>query len=78
MLAFYYTRHAVTQVARGENGGRTLSSINNVTRMETLAPWQAGKAYRAEITAPASAEDGVAVIIQREGQGAILGAISAL
>ena len=78
VLAFYYTRHAVTQVARGENGGRTLSSINNVTRMETLAPWQAGKAYRAEITAPASAEDGVAVIIQREGQGAILGAISAL
>ena len=78
VTAFYYTKHAVTDVARGENGGRTLSSINNVTRMEKLALWQAGKAYRAEIAAPASADEGVAVIIQRAGQGAILGAISAL
>ena len=76
--AFYYTKRAVTEVSRGENGGRRLSSIHNVTRIETLAPWQAGKAYRAEIAPTVSADEGVAVIIQRAGQGAVIGAISAL
>ena len=74
VLALYFMRNSTTDVTRGENGGRTLNSINNVTRIETLAPWQAGKEYRVEIAAPASSAEGVAVLIQREGPGAILGA----
>lgn len=78
VTAFYFTRHTVTQVERGENAGRTLGSINNVIRIEALAAWHAGEPYRAEIALPVSGNEGVAIIIQCDRQGAILGAISAL
>jgi hypothetical protein len=71
-LAVYDRRHA-TPVHRGENGGRTLENFNVVRRFETLARWDgAAQSW----TVPADRfkpEQGMAVLVQRADQGAMLG-----
>jgi len=66
-----YVRHAVTRVAAGENGGKTLETFNNVTRMRRLGPFASGQRTLAALQPP---EDGLAVLVQATGTGRILGA----
>src|SRR5581483_5517407 len=54
-----FDRYAKTHVAAGENGGRTLESINNVTSITSLGIWQPDEAKSISLDIPASG--GVAV-----------------
>ena len=74
IYAFYYTRQALTSVARGENSGRTLTNINNVSHIEKLGNWQAGSDFDHETALPVSPQEGVAIIAQADGQGPVIGA----
>lgn len=70
-----YLRRAESKIGRGENSGRTLEEFNIVRSVRTLASWK-GEAKTLEISTaslPADATD-VAVLVQRAGQGAIIGA----
>ncbi len=64
-----------TEVLRGENSGRTLVEANIVQSMEFLGPWPTGGGkINARVKPPYDAGDGLAVLVQLEGPGAILGA----
>lgn len=64
-----------TEVPRGENAGRTLVEANIVRSMDYLGPWPAGGGkIDARVEPPYEAGDGLAVLVQVEGPGAILGA----
>lgn len=65
--AFYFRSNISTDVKNGENGGRTLTHINNVTRIQELGESRA-------IPMPTGNEDGVAVLLQKNGNGPIIGA----
>ena len=70
-----FQRTAVSSIGRGENAGRTLTEYNIVREMRPLGRY-AGTAqvYRTELASlPAEATD-VAVLVQTEGLGPILGA----
>jgi len=69
-----FDRYAKTHVAAGENGGRTLESINNVTSITSLGTWRPDDSNTISLDIPASG--GVAIIVQTQGQGAVLGAAS--
>ena len=58
-------------VARGENAGRTLAHRNVVKRLVRLGDWD-GAAERLPL--PAAGGLARAVLVQRRGVGAILGA----
>jgi hypothetical protein len=70
----YDARHDVA-IARGENGGKTLSYHNVVRRLEKIASWD-GTAQRLTLP-PASAprDGGCAVLIQADEAGPIIGAV---
>ena len=70
-LARYDPATRTTDVARGENGGRRLENVNVVKSLERIATWE-GTART--LTVPAQAQDGVAVLVQQDGEGPILGA----
>ncbi|MCB1882474.1 MAG: DUF1223 domain-containing protein [Geminicoccaceae bacterium] len=70
-LARYDPLTRTTDVKRGENGGRRLENVNVVKALERVATWNGADAT---LRVPAPTGDGVAVLVQREGQGAILGA----
>ena len=74
IYAFYYTRKAVTAVTRGENGGSTLTNINNVTHIESVGKWLANTAFSGLIALPKTPDEAVAVIVQKDIQGRIIGA----
>ncbi len=64
-----------TEVPRGENAGRTLVEANIVQSMDYLGPWPAGGGkIDTPVEPPWVAGDGLAVLVQVEGPGAILGA----
>ena len=70
-----YLRHAVSAIGRGENAGRTLEEFNIVRDIRTLGAWK-GQAQKFRVsvsTLPPDATD-VAILLQRSGQGPILGA----
>ena len=69
-----FDRYAKTRIAAGENGGRTLENINNVTSITSLGTWQSDGSKTISLDPPASG--GVAIIVQAKGQKAILGAAS--
>jgi len=72
VLAVYDRRHA-TPVRAGENDGRTLDNFNVVRRFETIARWN-GETARWSVPADRfAAGQGVAVLVQRSDQGAMLG-----
>ena len=66
-----YVRNASTRIRGGENGGRTLETYNNVTRILDLGAYSAGTRNLAALKSP---EDGLAVLVQAPAMGRILGA----
>jgi hypothetical protein len=74
VLLVAYLRKAVSAIGRGENAGRTLQEFNIVRAIRTLGRWEGGaKSFHAQISSlPADSTD-VAVLVQRSGQGLILG-----
>jgi len=70
----HFDRYAKTQIGGGENGGRTLESINNVTSLTPLGTWRIADG---EKTIPLhDVSGGAAIIVQAQQQGSILGAAS--
>jgi hypothetical protein len=70
-----YLRHAVSQVARGENAGRKLEEFNIVRSIRKLGQWRGDSARFSVSVAslPADATD-VAVLVQGTGQTQVMGA----
>jgi hypothetical protein len=66
-----YVRHAATQIQAGENGGRSLETFNNVTRVQHLGSFHAGVMKLPALRAP---DDGLAVLVQTAADGRIIGA----
>ena len=73
VLVRYDDAH-VTEVARGENRGRTLTDVNVVRQFDVIGQWR-GEALTLSANMPASdIPGGCAVLVQMPGHGAILGA----
>ena len=68
-----YVRHALTRIGGGENGGRSLETFNNVTRIRRLGPFAPGTLNLEPLT---GADDGLAVLVQPPNFGRILGAVA--
>ncbi|MFM9889822.1 MAG: DUF1223 domain-containing protein [Rickettsiales bacterium] len=68
-----FNRYSKTQVAAGENGGRTLESVNNVSRIRSLGAWKTAEGKRSIALQPTTSE-GVAILVQTPGLGPLLGA----
>jgi hypothetical protein len=68
-----FDRRQVTPVARGENGGRTLTNYQIVRTLEPVGAWQ-GAAL--ELTVPGLSDErsGSALLLQQDGTGPILAA----
>jgi hypothetical protein len=66
-----YLRNAVTKVRGGENGGRMLETYNNVTHIRRLGAFAPGNLKLLPLSPP---DDGLAIIVQASGMGAIVGA----
>ena len=76
VLLFRYDRHHTVEIARGENAGKTLTYHNVVREIRRLDTWNGEDL---SIMLPVGnlktgGRDGCAVIVQREGNGAIIGA----
>ena len=72
MLAVYDPKHT-TPVKRGENSGATLDNFNVVRRFEKVAGWD-GQAASWTVSADRfAAGQGIAVLVQKTGQGPMLG-----
>lgn len=71
VIAVHYWPHATSKVSAGENSGRTLQHANSVTKLEMLGPWQReAREYRVSV----AADQGVALLLQRDRDGHVLGA----
>lgn len=70
-----FLRHAVSNVGRGENAGKTLEEFNIVRSIRTLGEWKgATENYKVSVSSlPPDATD-VAVLVQSRGEGPIVGA----
>ena len=70
-----YLKSAITPIGRGENAGRTLQQSNIVRGMQRIGHWNgANQTWQFRVDQfPHDATD-LAVIVQRRGQGSILGA----
>jgi hypothetical protein len=70
-----YLPQASTAIGRGENSGRTLAEFNIVRQLRRLGTWSGGKStFRVPLASFPPDASRVAVVIQRQGQGAIDGA----
>jgi hypothetical protein len=70
-----FLRHAVSNVGRGENAGKTLEEFNIVRSMRTLGEWQGAAAnYKVSVSSLPSDATNVAVLVQARGAGPIVGA----
>lgn len=67
-----YTRAETIQIARGENGGKTLTYHNVVREMTSLQEWR-GDAVEYDLPSPGPGE-GIALWVQGDGVGPILAA----
>jgi hypothetical protein len=79
ILLIAYQRDAKTPVGRGENSGRTLSEFNVVRDFHSLGLWR-GEARQFHVrgdSLPPGTTD-VAVIVQTQGQSAIIGAATVM
>ena len=71
---FEIDREHTTQVARGENGGRTLTNANVVRSMKKIGDWD-GKAVELSVNLDdAKDRDGCAIVVQEAATGPVLGA----
>jgi hypothetical protein len=69
-----YLRKAVSPIGHGENAGRTLQEFNIVRAIRTLGRWEGGmKSFHAQIASLPPDSTDVAVLVQRSGQGSIVG-----
>lgn len=75
VLLASYLPEAITAIGRGENSGRSLREFNVVRSVRTLGAWKSAAAqWRIALdTLPADARF-VAVLLQEQGSGAIVGA----
>jgi hypothetical protein len=70
-----FLRHAVSNVGRGENAGKTLEEFNIVRSIRTLGEWKgATESYKVSASSLPSDATDVAVLVQTRGQGPIVGA----
>ncbi|MEM9971345.1 MAG: DUF1223 domain-containing protein [Pseudomonadota bacterium] len=67
-----YTSEQTVSIRRGENAGRTLPYHNVVDQWVTVGNWDGRGTYRATVQVPRGVE--VAVLVQAEGHGRMLGA----
>ena len=68
-----YDRKRVTVVAAGENHGRTLTNHNVVRTLTRIAEWR-GSPVTVTVPHGVTSDQGCAVLVQRTGQGPIVGA----
>jgi hypothetical protein len=74
VIVFAYDRRHSTPIARGENNGRRLDNFNVVRHFERVSGWDGREQ---QWTVPADrfqTDQGIAVLVQQAGQGAVLGA----
>lgn len=64
---------ATVDIERGENAGRTITYANIVRSWARLGSWDGQGEWQADVDLPEAS--GVALIVQAEGPGAILGAL---
>jgi len=77
VLLLSYLSEATSKVTRGENVGRELHEFNVVRRMRLLGSWQGdSKTFTVPLNTVAPDATAVAVLVQRQGQGPIIGAAS--
>ena len=70
-----FLRHAVSDVGRGENAGKTLEEFNIVRSMRTLGEWKGTAAsYKMSVSSLPSDATDVAALVQSRGEGPIVGA----
>ena len=70
-----YLRHAVSNIGRGENAGRTLEEFNIVRDVRTLGPWKGATLnFRVPVASLPSDATDIAVLVQPFGQAPIIGA----
>jgi len=75
VLVVSYLPEATTPIGRGENSGRTLREFNIVRSIGTLGTWRATPAaWRVELNSFPAASSFVAVLLQEQATGAIVGA----
>ena len=77
LYAVSYLAEATTKIGRGENARRSLTEFNIVRSIRRLERWN-GRPQKLQVPLAAFPRDatGVAVFLQRPGQGAIAGAAS--
>ncbi|MEL6476284.1 MAG: DUF1223 domain-containing protein [Pseudomonadota bacterium] len=68
-----YTRSQTVDIARGENGGKTLTYHNVVDMLSPLGTWSGREAREVDLPSPAQGE-GIAIWLQKGRTGAILAA----
>jgi hypothetical protein len=74
-----YLPQAATNVGRGENSGRTLQEFNIVRQFRTLGVWNGQESvFRAAVNSFPADATRVAVLLQRNQQGPIVGSAMAL
>lgn len=73
--AVSYQPYAQNAVPRGENGGRTLAHVNNVTGLRRLGAWLGQPAHYAA-PLPENKADKMAIIVQLPSYGRVIGAAS--
>lgn len=70
-----YLRHAVSNIGRGENAGRTLGEFNIVRDVRMLGQWNGATLnFRVPVASLPSDATDVAVLVQPFGQSPIIGA----
>jgi hypothetical protein len=70
-----FLRHAVSNVGRGENAGKSLEEFNIVRSIRTLGEWKgAAENYQVSVSSLPSDATDVAVLVQSRGEGPIVGA----
>lgn len=70
-----YLRHAVSNIGRGENAGRTLEEFNIVRDIRTLGAWKGEtQSFRVSVSSLPSDATDVAVLVQLIGQASIVAA----
>jgi hypothetical protein len=74
VILFVYDRRHTTPIERGENNGRRIENFNVVRHFETVGQWDGTErlwTVSGDLFRP---EQGLAVLVQRPDQGAVLGA----
>ena len=77
VLLIGYLREATSHIGRGENSGRTLQEFNIVRSIKRLGGWNGSScSFRIALESLPPDATHAAVLLQTQGQGAILGATS--